>query len=147
MIAVQLYKNAPCAISGIKIRAMVTEIARYEKKIQGEVEITLVSIAEMHRLNKLFRGVNKPTDVLSFAWQEDKFGPKSTMLGQVYLCYSYIADQAKRFKVKTREEFARMLAHGLLHIVGYDHQEEDEAKIMFALQEKIVKNIAKNSLY
>jgi probable rRNA maturation factor len=85
------------------------------------------------------------TDVLSFAWQEEwgeKFFLPTTNqdkhLGQVYICFEKIKIQAKEFKVSARNECTRMIVHGLLHLVGYDHMYDKEAKKMFTLQEKII---------
>ncbi len=144
MIIPEVIKSTPAPVSKEDIVAVVKKIARYEKKIQGEVEIHVVTAGEIQKLNKQFRGINKPTDVLSFGWQEDGTVLPGGMLGQVYLCYGYISQQARRFKVSAREEFVRMLIHGLLHVVGYDHQEAGEAAIMFTQQEKIIKKIVKD---
>lgn len=119
------------------IEKIVTEAGKFEKKICGAVEIHLVGDARIKKLNKQYRGIDKPTDVLSFAWNEDP-GYKGALLGQIYMSVPYIERQAKRFKVSAKEEFTRMLVHGLLHIVGYDHMETADAKKMFSLQEKIV---------
>lgn len=116
---------------------MVKVAAKAEKKIRGRVEINLVGEKEMKNINRHYRGINQPTDVLSFAWHEERVLP-SALLGQLYLCYSYINRQAKRFKVSVKEEFTRSLVHGLLHLVGYHHLKKTEAKRMFSLQEKIV---------
>lgn len=115
--------------------------AKYEKNIKGELEINIVSGAEIKNLNKRFRGINKPTDVLSFAWQEDK-KIKTENLGQIYLCYERIVAQAKEHGVPAKEEFVRILVHGILHLVEYDHCEQKQADRMFKLQEKIVAKYA-----
>ncbi len=119
------------------IGKIVAEAERFEPKIFGAVEIHLVGDTRIKKLNKQYRGIDKPTDVLSFAWKEDPHY-KGALLGQIYMSVPYIVRQAKRFKVSVKEEFTRMLVHGLLHIVGYDHMETTDAKKMFALQEKIV---------
>ena len=119
------------------IGKIATEAGRFEPKISGAVEVHLVGDARIRKLNKQYRGIDKPTDVLSFAWKEDP-GYQGALLGQIYMSVPYIERQAKRFNVSAKEEFVRMLVHGLLHIVGYDHMKDKEAKQMFSLQEKIV---------
>jgi probable rRNA maturation factor len=126
-----------CPFTEKEIKKCVLTAARFEKKIKSSVEINIVSNKTIQELNRRYRGLNKPTDVLSFSWQEDQSTPADS-LGQVYIAYPYIVAQARRFKTPPKEEFYRMLAHGLLHITGHDHLEEREAKKMFALQEKIV---------
>lgn len=112
--------------------------SRYEKKVSGEVEITLVGDKKIKSLNSKYRGKNKVTDVLSFSWREDGEMP-GKFLGQIYICYPQIIRQAKDYKIAVKEEFARMLVHGLLHLVGYDHVKPGDARKMFKLQEKIVR--------
>lgn len=130
-------KNVYCPWLGRDIDKILALVAKYEKKVKGELEINVVSSPEIKKLNKSCRGINQPTDVLSFAWQEDK-KIKTENLGQIYLCYERIMAQAKEHGVPVREEFVRILVHGVLHLVGYDHGKQKEADEMFKLQEKIV---------
>lgn len=111
--------------------------ARREKKIQGEIEITVVGEKKIKSLNAKYRGKNKVTDVISFSWLEGGAVP-GNFLGQIYICYPQIVRQARVYKIPAKEEFTRMLVHGLLHLVGYDHVKKAEAKKMFELQEKII---------
>lgn len=113
--------------------------ARLVKKIKGRIEVIVAGDAAVRNLNRRYRGINKTTDVLSFAWGEDKTMPGGAYLGQIYLSYPRIRRQARAFKAPVAEEFARMLIHGLLHIAGYDHVRAAAAKRMFALQEKIIR--------
>jgi probable rRNA maturation factor len=62
-------------------------------------------------------------------------------LGQIFIAYPQIKRQAKQYKISEKEEFVRMLVHGLLHLVGYDHNTIKDEKKMLNLQEKIVNNI------
>lgn len=130
-------KKVYCPWLGRDVDKILALIAKYEKKVKGELEVNIISAVEIKQLNKRYRGINKPTDVLSFAWQEDK-KIKTENLGQIYLCYERIVAQAKEHGVPAREEFVRILVHGVLHLVGYDHCEPKEAEKMFNLQEKIV---------
>ncbi len=139
--SVNILVKCPLAVPEI-IRG-VKMAAQKEKKIRSTVEINVVGDTEIQELNRRYRGLNKPTDVLSFSWQEDDAVP-SASLGQVYIDYPQIVRQARRFKVPVEEEFYRMLTHGLLHLVGHDHHEEAEAKKMFALQESVVEAIFKS---
>ena len=108
--------------------------------LKGDVEINVVGDSAIRQLNLHYRNIDKVTDVLSFAWSEDKQIP-SRMLGQIYICYPQIARQAKACKVTVKEEYVRILAHGLLHVAGYDHCTKPEAGKMFALQEWAVKKL------
>lgn len=131
-------KKSLLSLAALKKIAQVA--AKKEKKIKGIVEINIVGDSEMTKLNFQFRGKKYPTDVLSFSWSEDDFirGP---YLGQIYLCPEQVKRQSKELGIKEKEEFARMLTHGLLHLAGHKHQEVKEAKKMFALQESILKDL------
>ena len=140
MIAVEITIQVACPFSKREIIRAVELAAQFEKKIASAVEINIIGDRAIQTLNRRYRGLNKPTDVLSFSWNEDASFP-SASLGQIYLSYPQIVRQARRFKVPPKEEFYRMLTHGLLHLVGYDHEQKAAAQKMFALQEKILKKV------
>ncbi len=142
MIASFINKEVRCPLSVNFITKVISKAARFEPKLIGEIEIIVVGDRAMCALNRQYRNKDKVTDVLSFAWQEDK-KIKGSMLGQIYICYSQIVRQAKEYKVSVRQEFVRMLVHGMLHLVGYDHMRPSDAKKMFALQEKIIFTVLK----
>ena len=131
------------------IQKLLAVAAASVDSITGTVEIGAVGAARMRALNRHYRGIDGPTDVLSFAWNET--APPTpgtqTLLAQIYLCPPYIRRQAKRFAVSYREEFVRMLFHGLLHSVGYDHQTKKQAAEMFPLQEKLVARSAQLKIH
>lgn len=157
MISLDLNKRVKCpwAYNDLK---KIFRIIQNKTKEAGEVEVNIVGDKEMKDLNFRFRGKNKVTDVLSFAWQEGmtvKSGAlnktivwhdfaESKSLGQIYICYPQIIRQSKEYSVKPKEEFVRMLAHGFLHIIGHDHVNKKEAEIMFGIQEEIVSEMFKN---
>lgn len=136
MLSLDFNKRVKCPWTLDKIKK-VFKIISAQTKINGELEVNIVGEKEIKDLNFRYRGKNKVTDVLSFAWQEDKI-VKSKNLGQIYICYPQIQRQAKELSVNVKEEFTRMLTHGFLHIIGYDHIEKKEAKKMFKIQEEIV---------
>ncbi len=142
MIRLEFTKKTACPWTLAKIEQVFKEIAKVTKK-SGAVELNIIADAEMKSLNFRYRGLNKTTDVLSFAWQEEK-KVKSDSFGQIYISYPQIVRQAKKFGVTSQEEFVRMLAHGFLHIIGHDHIHKKEAGVMFDLQETIVANYFKN---
>ncbi len=88
----------------------------------------------MKNLNSRHRGIRKTTDVLSFPSEEG---------GDIFICLPQIKRQAKLFSVPWSEEADRMLAHGLLHLFGYNHIRKPEAGRMLAQQEKLVKMMQK----
>ena len=142
MLSINFNKRVKCPWTQGEVKK-VFNIIHKKLKINGELEINIVGGKEIKELNHSYRGKNKITDVLSFAWTEDKV-VKSKFLGQIYICYPQIVRQAKELTIKTKEEFARMLVHGFLHIIGYDHVEIKEAQKMFKIQEEVVGDVFKN---
>lgn len=141
MIDVEInIKIKKCLLSPKEINSIVLNTSKKEKKIKGIVEINVIGDSEMTKMNFEHRGKKYPTDVLSFSWQEDSM-IKTDYLGQIYICQNQIKRQSKDWEATDKEEFARMLVHGLLHLVGYDHLVEKDAKKMFGLQEKILKEL------
>lgn len=111
------------------------------KKKNAILSIHFVGDKKMTELNKKYRGKNKTTDVLSFALQEGElFGDKND-LGDIFICIAQVKRQAKEYKISFEEEFYRMTIHGILHVLGYDHMEENDAKKMFSRQEKLLQNV------
>lgn len=140
MVKINFNKIVPCNFTKQTVVKVVNFISQKEKKVKGEIEINIVDNRLIKKINREFRGIDKITDVLSFAWQEDQV-IKTDFLGQIYISYPKIKIQAKENKITINEEFIRMLAHGILHLVGYDHQTKAEADKMFRLQAQVIKKI------
>lgn len=105
-----------------------------------DVSIHTVGKQRIRTLNRLFRGIDRPTDVLSFP-ANDVPQNNDIDAGDVFVCPEYIQKQAKRFEVSFQEEFDRMLIHGILHLRGYDHVTKKQAKRMFAIQEHLCEQV------
>jgi probable rRNA maturation factor len=102
-----------------------------------ELILVFVDEAGMHDLNKEFRSKDRPTDVLSFAPVEE------SCLGELVFCREVIEVNAKDHGLSYEAELAYMCLHGILHLLGYDHEEsEEEAKIMFSLQDSIFEELS-----
>jgi probable rRNA maturation factor len=106
-------------------------------KLSGrELVIAFVTRSEIQRLNRAFRGKNKPTDVLSFEGESDE------SLGELAISPEVISVQAGEHGLLVREEMGYMILHGILHLLGYDHERgAREAKKMFALQDAIFESL------
>lgn len=106
-----------------------------------EVSISLVDIDEIHRLNEEYRGVDRPTDVLSFEcdspWDADG-SEESIQIGDVVICTDVVDEQRSRFNTSFEQEASLMLVHSLLHLMGYDHIEDEEAEVMEAKEKEIL---------
>ncbi len=106
-----------------------------------EVSISLVSEDEIHELNRGYRGIDRPTDVLSFEcdspWEEYAEG-EPIEIGDVVIATDVVDTQREKFGTSFEQEASLMLVHSLLHLLGYDHIEEDEAAEMEALEKEIL---------
>ncbi len=110
---------------------------RNQKQLRAKT-LTLVFLdaAEMKKINKQFRGKNKPTDVLSFASME------TDSLGELLFCLDVLKKQAKEQGHPLENEFLYMLIHGVLHLLGYDHElSKAEEKLMFRIQDALFEQL------
>ena len=100
------------------------------------VGVRWVDLEAMRRLNRAYRGYDRPTDVLSFTAEPSPDAQETaSYLGDLVICPEYAEAEAARRGIPTREELLRLLIHGTLHLAGYDHARPTEEKRMFALQE------------
>jgi len=114
---------------------------------EATVELSLVIADDetVQRLNKQYRGVDEPTDVLSFAFLEDHpdfpfpLAPGGLPhLGEVVISYPRAAQQAVEEGHPVEQELALLIAHGVLHLLGYEHQEREEERVMKAKEAEIL---------
>lgn len=99
------------------------------------VGIRRLSLKEMRQYNKRYRGKDRPTDVLSFEASAEMKRDDPGHLGDLLLCVEYAAHEAHRRGISLEEELARLVIHGVLHLVGYDHATVRDESVMFGLQE------------
>lgn len=112
---------------------------------EAEVSLALVDDCEMRELNRTYRGVDASTDVLSFAMQESAAGEpqivdarEEALLGDVVISLETAARQAEEYGHSLEREAGFLLAHGILHLLGYDHEEPARAEVMQKKQEEIM---------
>lgn len=105
--------------------------------------ITFVGEEEIKKINKTYRGIDKVTDVISFAFLDSQENYKSEIkvLGDIYVCIPRMKEQALTYGHSEKRELSFLVVHGLLHLLGYDHMTIEEEKIMFAKQEMILNAI------
>lgn len=112
--------------------------------INTDVTLSFVDNDEIHRLNREYRGMDKPTDVLSFECDnvpfedEDFDGAEEFELGDVVIATDVAIAQTEEYGTTLKEEITLLTVHGLLHLCGYDHIEDDEAEVMEALERKLI---------
>jgi probable rRNA maturation factor len=117
-------------------------ISFMELNPECEVSLTFVDIQEMEELHIKWMQEGGPTDVLSFPMDMPENKDDVVTLGDIVIAPAVAAKQAKDAGHSVEHEMYILATHGLLHILGYDHADPDEEKVMFALQERIVKEWA-----
>ena len=102
--------------------------------------IIIVDNKKIHELNKNYRKIDRPTDVITFALEDYKDGIDLgfRLLGDIYISYDKVIEQANEYKHSLKRELCFLAVHGLLHLLGYDHMTKEEEKIMFDLQRELL---------
>ena len=111
---------------------------------RSEISVTFVSLEEIHELNREYRQVDSPTDVLSFPQFDDLDDlPEEgeIMLGDVVICSDRAKEQAEEFGHSFEREIIYLFVHSVLHLLGYDHMDEDEKRIMRRREEEVMERI------
>ena len=112
-----------------------------KRKIENAIfNIIFVTNEEIHKINKEYRGVDRVTDVISFALEDtpDVEISDIRLLGDIYICLDKAYEQASIYNHSDLREICFLVTHGLLHLLGFDHMEEDDEKVMFSLQEELL---------
>ena len=132
------------------VRAAAEKVGELYGVENGEVSVTLTNNEYIHTLNKQYRGIDRPTDVLSFALNESEEpdvedGPDVNVLGDLVISVERAKEQAADYGHSVKREIAFLTVHGMLHLLGYDHErstadEEDmcrrQREIVAAIQQK-----------
>lgn len=131
----------------------ITKLQEYMKFIvekltieNGIFNIIFVSNEKIHEINKEFRHVDRITDVISFALEDnpDIVYDDFRLLGDIYIAIDVAYDQAIEYNHSREREVCFLATHGLLHLLGYDHMTEEEEKEMFGKQEELLKEYGIN---
>lgn len=106
----------------------------------AEVSVLLTDDAAVHALNKAYRGIDRPTNVLSFAALDDEDEPivNPLLLGDIAVAFETTKREAQDQKISTADHLFHLIVHGVLHLIGYDHMTDADAAEMEALEIKIL---------
>lgn len=148
---------------GIPYKELATSVIEaaldYEQcPYECEVNVILTNNERIHQINKECRDIDRPTDVLSFPMAEyeqpgcfdtleeqqpECFHPETgeLMLGDIIISLDKVKEQAENYGHSNSREYAFLIAHSMLHLMGYDHMEPEEEKVMFAKQEAILQQL------
>jgi len=109
------------------------------------VSVSIVDNHYIHKINKKYRGIDRPTDVISFAFLDSEnnydkilFLPGPVVLGDIYISLDKAKEQALEYGHSLHRELSFLFIHGLLHLLGYDHMNKLDEEKMFKLQEEIL---------
>ena len=113
---------------------------RYEKVKDIYFDVIIVDNNYIQEINKKYRNIDKPTDVISFALEDDSRGEytKTRYLGDIYISYDKALEQSISYCHSLNRELSFLAVHGFLHLLGYDHMNLEEEKIMSGKQELIL---------
>ena len=127
-----------------RIIEVLEETARvHEVDDLAEVSLMFTDDETIHEMNREYRGIDRPTDVLSFALEEGEEeeiygGPEENLLGDIIISVETATRQAEEYGHSVEREMAFLALHGMLHLLGYDHMEEEERLEMEAHQKEIL---------
>ena len=127
------------------------DINEYYKKtldvlnIKDEMDLSLIIVGKtkIRNINRDYRNIDRVTDVISFAnIDSDDYDylveEGGVNLGDIFINVDRVKSQAKKYEHSIKREFMFLFVHGMLHLLGYDHMEKEDEKIMFSLQDKII---------
>lgn len=121
-----LYDIVDCTLTKFKIN-------------NAYLEITFVDNDYIHKMNREYRGIDRVTDVISFAFEDnDDIKKEIRVLGEIYICIPRMIEQANSYEHSEKRELSFLTVHGLLHLLGYDHMNENDERVMFKLQDEIL---------
>ena len=120
----------------------ISYVVKKEKLENCVFNIIFVSNEKIHEINFNYRGVDKVTDVISFALEDanDVKEPGMRILGDIYIAINVAYNQAEIYGHSNIREICFLATHGILHLLGYDHMEEEEKKIMFTKQKELLES-------
>jgi len=141
MNEVELIKNVDRDIKELdEVQKFIDFALKYLKLDNVIFNVIIVDNEEIHKINKEYRGIDRPTDVISFALEDDDTFIKTEqrILGDIYISIDKAIEQANEYGHKLLRELCFLTIHGILHLLGYDHMEKADEEIMFGLQERIL---------
>lgn len=123
-----------------ELKKIVEYTLKYQKVENSILNVIIVNEDKIRELNKNYRNKDSVTDVISFALEDDDIFIKTDIrvLGDIYICFKRAMEQAVNYNHSLKRELSFLTVHGILHLLGYDHMNEKDEKVMFELQERIL---------
>ena len=122
-----------------------TVVEHLKLKCDPIVSVSFVDNKYIHKINKKYRQIDRPTDVISFAFLDTEnnydtilYSQVPVVLGDIYISIDKAKEQASEYGHSLNRELCFLFVHGLLHLLGYDHMEKSDEEVMFKLQDEIL---------
>lgn len=139
---VGVFNNTNDDINGYldNLKIFLDNACDYLKLGEGEFNVIIVDNNKIWELNRGYRGIDRPTDVISFALEDDKtFNSKDyRILGDIYISIDKVREQSENYGHSFERELFFLAIHGLLHLLGYDHMTKEDEEVMFKKQEEVL---------
>lgn len=122
------------------LKEYIKYVVKRLKLEKCEFNIIIVDNKKIHEINKTYRNIDRETDVISFAMEDnmDIEYDDFRLLGDIYISIDKVISQAKEYGHSNLREICFLATHGILHLLGYDHMEPDDEKEMFKLQNELL---------
>ncbi|MBR1385962.1 MAG: rRNA maturation RNase YbeY [Bacilli bacterium] len=122
------------------LKEFLYNVCKDEKLDNVIFNVIIVNNEEIHKINKEYRGIDRETDVISFALEDDKSFNRTDfrMLGDIYISIDKVRSQSKEYNHSFKRELYFLAVHGLLHLLGYDHMKKEDEIVMFKKQEEVL---------
>lgn len=138
---VEIFNETNVELEELKSLNGLIDYAIERENVKNVVfNIIIVDSETIQEINKTYRGIDRITDVISFALEdnEDVVYEDFRLLGDIYICVDKIYSQAEEYGHSVLRELSFLTVHGFLHLLGYDHMSEEDEKVMFKRQEEIL---------
>jgi len=124
-----------------ELKEFLENVCKDEELGNGEFNVIIVGNKKIKEINKEYRNIDKVTDVISFALEDDDTLRLDDyrVLGDIYICIDKARSQAEEYGHSFKRELSFLAIHGLLHLLGYDHMEKSDEIVMFSKQEEVLK--------
>ncbi len=124
-----------------ELKVFLESFCKDEKLDNVMFNVIIVDNKKIHEINKEYRGIDRETDVISFALEDDKSFNRTDIriLGDIYISLDKVESQSIEYGHSFKRELFFLSLHGLLHLLGYDHMKKEDEIIMFGKQEEVLK--------
>ena len=140
---VEIFNNYGHSIKDIELLKKFIDYACEYLNLENVMfNVIIVDDKSIHDINKNYRGIDRPTDVISFALEDEKQidVPELRVLGDIYISYDKVISQALEYNHSQKRELCFLAVHGLLHLLGYDHINSTDEVKMFKLQKELLES-------